>query len=188
MTRQSSFEPADPGEKITGYQIGAIGRLTQLHARVYAERCEFDARYEVAIARELADFIENYTPPRDGFWLYKKWNAIIGAIAVDGSARATEGAQLKFLIVDPQCQGRGIGRALLRRAIDFCQARSIQKIFTWSSTDMHEARGLYEKLGFIMVEERPEQACGKIVIRQKFVLNLNDPGRSAAPVASYGII
>lgn len=183
---QSDFAPStDATDKFCGYEIGAIGRLTQLHARVYHNRLGWDSRFEVQIARELADFIERFNATYDAIWLYKRYNAIVGCLAVDGSGGNTGGARLRFLIVDPQCQRNGIAKALMRRAVEFCRTRGITQIAAWTTPELFEARQLYEKCGFVLSGEMVHDICGRTVTLQQFQLTLQPPPARSKSV-SYG--
>lgn len=161
-----------PLDEITGYCIGAIGRVTELHALVYHERCGFDVNFEVFVARELSEFQAHFNSQHDGLWLYKRANCIIGCVAIDGSRRETEGARLRFLIVDPECRRNGIGQILMQKAIDFCQDRLMHRVFLWTTPALREARQLYEKFGFVLVDEVPHQQWGNTVVHQRFQLHL----------------
>lgn len=191
---QSSFEPtgSDQEGTISGYSVGAIGRLTQLHARVYQDRCGFDVHFEVAVARQLADFMSHFDAETDCIWLYKKWNAIIGCIAVDGSRKDTEGARIRFFIVDPQCQRQGIGRVLLRKAIDFCKAQKMRQIVLWTTADLPECKRLCQTMGFELADEMPYDAWGQTLVHQKLVLNLVEHeihrAKIAKDVSCYGVV
>jgi N-acetylglutamate synthase-like GNAT family acetyltransferase len=178
LTQYTFVYPQDPKAEITGYSIGAIGRLVELHAVTYHQRCGYDVGFEVFVARELADFFTNFDPACDGLWLYKKAGSVIGCIAIDGHASATEGARLRFLIVDPAQQKRGVGKVLMENAIAFCLDRSISNVFLWTTSTLYEARQLYEKFGFVLVEEKSCLDWGVKSIHQRFRLNLNaaNPG------------
>lgn len=43
------------------------------------------------------------------------------AVAIDGNRVNEEGARLRWFIVEPGLQGRGIGRILIQTAIEFLQ-------------------------------------------------------------------
>ncbi len=159
-------------DEITGYCIGAIGRVTELHAMVYHDLCGFDVNFEVFVAKEFADFQANFDARHDGLWLYKHDHRIVGCIAIDGSLHESDGARLRFLIVDPACQGKGIGKTLMEEAIKFCQARLISRIFLWTTPALQQARRLYEQFGFVLVSETPHQDWGKAVVHQRFELLL----------------
>jgi N-acetylglutamate synthase-like GNAT family acetyltransferase len=164
--------PQEAKAEITGYSIGALGRLVELHAVAYHQRCGYDFSFEVFVARELADFITNFDPACDGIWLYKKAGAIIGCVAIDGHTSTTDGARLRFLIVHPAHQGRGVGKALMENAMAFCKDRSIKQVFLWTCSTLYEARQLYEKFDFSLVEERSSKDWGVNSIHQRFQLTL----------------
>ncbi len=160
------------GQYMTGYSNGAIGRLVQLHAVVYNELCGFDSRFEVFVARELADFIENFDSECDGFWLYKEADNIIGCIAIDGHDKDGLGARLRFLIVDPLQNGQGIGTKLMAQAVNFCKKKQMPKIYLWTTPTLQDARRLYDKFGFVLVDEEPNDHWGTSTIHQRFELDL----------------
>ncbi len=165
--------PQDPKAQITGYSSGALGRVIELHAVAYAQRCGYDAGFEVFVARELSHFVTKFDPAFDGLWFYKRHGAIIGCIAVDGHGAASEGARLRFLIVDPTQQRRGVGKLLLENALAFCRDRSMSKVFLWTVSTLLEARRLYEHFGFYLAEERTSKDWGVKSIHQRFQLTLN---------------
>jgi ribosomal protein S18 acetylase RimI-like enzyme len=77
----------------------------------------------------------------------------------DGSspwAELLEGdeAGLRMLAVDPACQGRGVGAALLDACIDRARARSRSALFLHSTPLMLAAHHLYERAGFVRVPDR----------------------------------
>jgi ribosomal protein S18 acetylase RimI-like enzyme len=54
--------------------------------------------------------------------------------------------ELDDLFVDPECMGRGIGRALIRDAIAIARSQGLGRI---EVTANHQAVGFYEKAGFV---------------------------------------
>jgi N-acetylglutamate synthase-like GNAT family acetyltransferase len=161
-------------DEVTGYCIGAIGRVTELHAMVYHHLCGFDVNFEIFVAKEFADFQANFNALHDGLWLYKRNNRIVGCIAIDGSRHGAEGARLRFLIVDPECQQSGIGKTLMKEAIEFCRSRLMRRIFLWTTPALDQARLLYEKFGFVLTTEVPHEDWGKATVHQKFELILQE--------------
>lgn len=159
-------------EHVSGYSIGSIGRLVELHALVYHDLCGFDARFEVFVARELADFIEKFDPNCDGLWLYKQANKIVGCIAIDGHDKDLQGARLRFLIVDPLCHGKGIGSRLMTESINFCKQKSMPRIYLWTTPALRDAGRLYEKYGFVLVEESPHDDWGTAAVHERYELQL----------------
>jgi GNAT superfamily N-acetyltransferase len=156
----------------TGYYPGAIGKVTELHAVYYRRHWNFEISFEAQVARELSAFFVNFRNKRDGFWTVRTDGALAGAVAIDGQLADTEGARLRWFIVEPQYQGLGIGKLLLEKAVTFCRTSGHRKIFLWTFQGLDTARGLYESEGFKLVEEHPVDQWGRKINEQKFSLTL----------------
>ena len=159
--------------KITGYVPGAIGRITELHATYYKKHWNFDLFFESKIATELSEFLNQFNPGHDGFWLAMVDDKIVGAVAIDGKEAKTSGARLRWFIVDPDYQGRGVGQRLLEEAITFCRKADIQRAYLHSFAGLDAARHLYEKFGFVLCEEKQDKTWGMTVTEQTFELTLS---------------
>ncbi|MEW6443656.1 MAG: GNAT family N-acetyltransferase [bacterium] len=158
--------------ELTGYRPGAIGRITELHAAYYHEHWGLDLSFEIQVASELAGFLEEFRAGRDGLWLAGVEGAFAGSVAVDGRGAGKEGARLRWLIVPPVLQGLGIGKTLVRQAVDFsCQAGH-GKIYLWTFRGLDAARALYEANGFRIAEEHDVDQWGRRLTEQKFELDL----------------
>lgn len=57
--------------------------------------------------------------------------------------------ELVKLAVAPKAQGRGIGRQLVRRVIDFARERRARRLVLWSASKLGPAVRIYEALGFV---------------------------------------
>ncbi|HTY95597.1 MAG TPA: GNAT family N-acetyltransferase [Solirubrobacteraceae bacterium] len=66
------------------------------------------------------------------------------------SAADVEAVQLRFMAVDPACQGRGVGRELLDHAIRALHEQQVPLL--WAN-GRDTALGFYERLGFTVVGE-----------------------------------
>lgn len=68
---------------------------------------------------------------------------------------AREGeAEIRSLAVAPGATGEGIGEALTRHTVDLARERGYTSMVLSSSTTMHAAHRLYERLGFTRLPER----------------------------------
>ncbi|HEX2049865.1 MAG TPA: GNAT family N-acetyltransferase [Actinomycetota bacterium] len=65
-----------------------------------------------------------------------------------------DAAGIRMLAVDPAVQGRGIGRALVEECIARARAAGKTLVVLHTTTWMHAARRLYERLGFVRAPER----------------------------------
>ena len=92
----------------TGYTPGIIGRIAELHATYYHQHWGLDLFFEAKVATELSEFLLNYDAARDGFWYGTAANRFAGSIAVVGSREAEQEARLRWFIVAPAFQRRGL--------------------------------------------------------------------------------
>ena len=155
-----------------GYVPGAIGRITELHATFYKKHWDFDLFFESKVATELSEFLNRFNPVHDGFWLAMMDDKIVGAVAVDRNETETSGARLRWFIVDPEYQGRGVGQRLLDEAVAFCRKANISRVFLHSFAGLDAARHVYEKFGFVLREEKQDKTWGRTVTEQTFELLL----------------
>lgn len=160
--------------QLNGYFPGAIGKVTELDAVYYHEHWGFDITFETQVGRELSLFMTDFVPDRDGFWTAFCRGRFAGSISIDGSLGSTEGARLRWFIIEPEFQGRGIGRELIGAAIQFCRKAGHKKVFLWTFRGLEAARKLYEEAGFQLTEESELDQWGSRISEQKFELELHN--------------
>jgi GNAT superfamily N-acetyltransferase len=158
--------------KICGYRPGAIGKITELHATFYGKTSGFGLFFEVKVATEMSEFLSRFNGSRDGFWVAMMKDKIVGSIAIDGFNSEIKGAHLRWFIVDPEHQGKGIGTALIREGLTFCRKAKFKKVYLWTFAGLDSARRLYEKSGFVLLKEQQGRQWGVTVKEQLFELML----------------
>ena len=161
--------------KFHGYYPGVVGKITEIHAVYYKEHWGFDVSFETQVARELSEFIINFDDDRDGFWAATKNGKFAGAVAIDGQMVDTEGARLRWFIVDPGFQNAGLGKDLISQAVEFCRKKKYPKVFLWTFEGLDAARRLYERENFRLSEAHDLDQWGQHIKEQKFELILQDP-------------
>jgi len=157
-------------EIVSGYRPGAIGAITALHARYYSEHWGFGLYFESVVATEVAAFLSRFDPATDGFWLALSGDGIVGSIVVDGGEpeATTLGAHLRVFIVDETLRGQGVGRDLLKCAVDFCDGAGYRRSYLSTFEGLDAARRLYERAGYRLVEEQRDTTWGVEVNEQLF--------------------
>jgi GNAT superfamily N-acetyltransferase len=156
-----------------GYYPGAIGKIVELHATYYYDHWGFDITFETQVARELAEFLSRFDARIDAFWTARVQGRFAGSVAIDGHSASTEGARLRWLIVDPAGHGHGIGSSLVSRAVTFCRDAGHARAFLWTFRGLDEARRLYEREGFLLTEEHEVNQWGQKITEQKFELAID---------------
>jgi GNAT superfamily N-acetyltransferase len=158
--------------KVMGYYPGVVGKIIQLHAVYYHENWGFDVSFETQEGKELSEFMREYKEGRDGFWVAQMHETFAGSIAIDGRDVETEGARLRWLIVEPRFHGQGIGTLLIREAVQFCKEADYRLVYLWTFEGLHTARHIYEKEGFHLAKERRLEQWGQDINEQMFELHL----------------
>jgi len=158
--------------QLTGYFPGAVGKITDLHATYYHRNWGFDVSFETQVARELSEFISGFQKNQDGFWVATVAGEFAGSIAIDGRQAEKHGARLRWFIVDPAFQGRGIGRLLLKGGLAFCKSAGCKRIYLWTFKGLDAAGFLYEQAGFQLREEHDVNQWGKKLTEQMFDIHL----------------
>jgi ribosomal protein S18 acetylase RimI-like enzyme len=144
---------------------GDIGYLTYLHGTVYARELGYDTTFEAYVAGGLAQFVESFDPKKDRIWLVEIKHRIVGSIAVVGRSRRR--AQVRWFFVHPDYRGHGMGRKLLKEALQFSKKREYRTVFLWTTSELDTARHLYQDLGFKKNNEREHQLWGKTVKEER---------------------
>ena len=160
----------------SGYYPGAIGQVTALHALYYARHWGFDLSFESQVARELSEFLCAFDPAKDLFLAARQGQDLAGALALDGHSTPEQGARLRWFIVHETWQGRGLGRELVRRLLDFARAAGHRRLHLWTFAGLDAARCLYDACGFCLTQEHPVDQWGGRIVEQRLDLDLT-PGR-----------
>jgi ribosomal protein S18 acetylase RimI-like enzyme len=136
--------------------------------------------------RRDGDFFDNGTSPAD-FLVAELGGVVAGYVAVGarypGLTAAEHVQELKALAVDPQLQGRGVGRRLVLAAADRARRRGARRLTLKVLGTNHVARRLYERCGFVVEGVAPEEfrLRGRYVDDMLLGLDLTEPISGSAP-------
>ena len=155
-----------------GYQPGSIGRIAELHGTYYNAHWDFGLFFEARVATELSAFLQHFNENNDGFWLAVKDDRIEGAIAIDGIEAGEKGAHLRWFIVSDAVRGKGIGKKLIKKAMEFCIHKGYKKIYLQTFAGLDAARQLYEASGFQLIRQKTGEQWGTQVTEQLFEVTL----------------
>ncbi|MEZ4511737.1 MAG: GNAT family N-acetyltransferase [Chloroflexota bacterium] len=154
------------------YIPGAMGRITELHARYYHRHWGFGLYFEAKVASDLLAFMQHYQPERDGLWLAVQDGQIVGSIALDRQ-HSLDAAHLRWFILDDAVQGAGVGARLLNELLAFSDAQGVSLIYLNTFAGLDAARHLYECVGFALMHEQQDTTWGVPVREQRFERMIN---------------
>jgi DNA-binding MarR family transcriptional regulator/GNAT superfamily N-acetyltransferase len=143
---------------------GDFGWIVQRHGALYAQQYGWDASFEALVARIVADYAEEHDPRREAAWIAEVDGEPAGCVLC--VRREDDVAQLRLLLVEPRARGRGIGARLIEECLHFAQRAGYARITLWTNDVLHEARRLYERAGFELVESAPHHSFGHDLVEQ----------------------
>jgi GNAT superfamily N-acetyltransferase len=144
--------------------------IVSLHGSIYSMEYGYDHTFETYVASDLADYMKSYDPKKDMMWLAEIDKKVIGMIAV---VRELEGiARLRWFLVHPDFRGQGLGRELMKKALDFCTKCGYNNVFLWTTSDLKSAICLYRRFGFTKIEEKTHEIWGKQVTELRYELQI----------------
>jgi N-acetylglutamate synthase-like GNAT family acetyltransferase len=149
-------------------QTGDVGYITYMHAILYADQ-GWDYTFDSYVAIPLAEFAKSHSS-RERIWIVEKGGRIVGSVAI--VKFSDKEAQLRWLLLDPDVRGQGLGRRLLKEALNFCKKAGYSSVFLWTVNTLPVASMLYQSAGFKQTEELTHELWGSIVTEVKYELAL----------------
>jgi GNAT superfamily N-acetyltransferase len=152
------------------YRPGAIGAITQMHARYYGAHWGFGLFFEAMVASELAAFFSRFNDRTDRIWLALSGEEIVGSLIVDGGEpeAAEFGAQVRLFFLEEAYQGQGVGREMMGRAVAFCDGFPYQRSYLTTFEGLAHARRIYDASGYRLVTTQRDRTWGVEVKEQLF--------------------
>ncbi|GIT90115.1 N-acetyltransferase [Jannaschia pagri] len=149
---------------------GDVGWVLQRHGELYWRDEGYDSRFEVLVARVLADFLEGRQP------LERAWIAIdtdgVRQGCIFCTRPAPDTAKLRLFLVEPSWRGTGLAQCLLECVIDHARTTEAQSLVLWTHESHRAAGRLYRRNGFILEAQRPVDAFGLATMEQNWRLPL----------------
>ncbi len=155
---------------IRPHRIGDASYVTFLHGTLYSREYGLDSTFEVEVGQQITQFVSQFDPQQDGFWVAEAGGHVVGAIAIVNRGRGS--AQLRWFILHPTYRGLGMGRELMSHSVDFCKAKQYKKVFLWTFDELHAAIHLYRSFGFERVKTKTHLRWGRNLIEERYERDL----------------
>jgi GNAT superfamily N-acetyltransferase len=161
--------PDQPAVAIRTFRTGDMGLIASRQAVLYAETQGWGVGLEVNVLQTTLDFLRGFRPGREQCWVADLDGAVAGSIFLTDEGSGL--ARLRLLYVEPNAQGRGIGRRL-GTCIGFAREVGYRAITLWTHTVLDGARRLYAGHGFVLVDVAMHEAFGCPVQGETWRLDL----------------
>ncbi len=152
------------------HRTGDIAFVLARQARLYAEDYGFDQRFEALICEVGAGFLRDYDPRRDASFVAEIDGRIVGAVFLTRKEETV--AKIRLLHVESEMRGRGIGTRLVDACIRFARDAGYRTLTLWTNDVLVEARRLYARAGFRIVESEPHTRFGPPLVGETWELAL----------------
>jgi GNAT superfamily N-acetyltransferase len=149
---------------------GEYGWVIQRHGALYAREYGFDTSFEALAAQIVAEFAERHDPARERAWIAALNGEPVGSIFCLDTGGGV--AKLRLLLVEPAARGRQVGSQLVEECIRFARAVGYRELTLWTQRQLEAARRIYERAGFELVEEQPEEQFGTVSVSETWRLVL----------------
>jgi GNAT superfamily N-acetyltransferase len=126
--------------------------------------------WKTYLAGGVYTFVNQFDEKKDCMYILEQNNVSSGCVAITHIDEVT--SQLRFFFLEPEARGRGAGRELLARAIDFCREKKYDHVFLWTFNTLMAARHLYAEKGFQITDTRINNDWGQSILEERWNLDL----------------
>jgi DNA-binding MarR family transcriptional regulator/predicted GNAT family acetyltransferase len=152
------------------HEPGDMGWVIHQHGLLYNQEYGWDESFEALVAQICADFVNNYDSRKERCWIAEMQGEQVGSIFC---VKASEDvAKLRLLLVVPKARGLGLGTRLVKECIRFVKRSGYKKLTLWTNDILVDARKIYEKNGFILVQDNRHYSFGHDLVGQNWDLTL----------------
>jgi DNA-binding MarR family transcriptional regulator/N-acetylglutamate synthase-like GNAT family acetyltransferase len=149
---------------------GDFGWVVHRHGVIYAQEYGWDETFEALVARIVADFVDHRDLKREAAWIAELDGDIVGCVFCAKKEESV--AQLRLLLVEPRARGKGVGTRLCDQCVRFARSAGYERLMLWTNDVLEDARRIYERAGFELVEEKQHRSFGHDLVGQNWCLTL----------------
>ncbi len=135
-------------------RCGDLGRIVSLHGQAYEPLGGYGLRFEAYVGQTIAEFVLQ-DDANGRIWLAERSGILVGCSAI--VLRDNSIGQLRWVVVDPNERGDGLGKDLVDRALEYCRQKGCRSVILETTDGLPESERMYEKLGFYITSNTIEE-------------------------------
>lgn len=155
----------------TDIREGDAGYITYMHGWIYKKERNYNETFEAYVAQSFYEFLLNYDENRDRLWIAEHNNEIVGCI---GIVDRGDKAQLRWFLLHPNYRKIGLGKTLMKKALNYCKQGNYKSVYLDTTDDLKEAIAMYTREGFMKISEKENHMWAENVNELEFELNLKN--------------
>lgn len=150
-------------------KTGDYGWIIATHGEVYRDQFSFDGDFEFTIADKLVTY---FRQPQEGnrIWIAEVNGERAGSIGI--SSRPGNIGFVNFVLVLDKFRGQGIAGKLMGEMMGFAKQHGYRELRLETYTLLTDARNLYARLGFNIVESQTQNRFGLTLTQEFWELEL----------------
>jgi ribosomal protein S18 acetylase RimI-like enzyme len=161
---------------------GDLGAIVAHHGELYGREYGVDSEFEAMVAAAVARAGERGFPADgEAIWIVELDGRHAGSIALTDEGDGL--AMLRWVTLDPELRGRGLGRELISEAIEAARAQGYPKLALETFSDLRAAARIYRSFGFEAVWEDTRPRWGRPSITyQRYELSFQVRAQSSSAI------
>jgi DNA-binding MarR family transcriptional regulator/GNAT superfamily N-acetyltransferase len=174
-TIESALGSRSGGSRVTlrGLGPGDLGWVVHRHGVLYADEYGWDRTFEGLVAQIVADYVHQRDPNMENAWIAELDGEPVGCVfCVRGDDERT--AKLRLLLVEPSARGHGIGSRLVDECVRFARDAGYRAVTLWTNDVLVAAGRIYQRAGFVVVDEERHHSFGHDLVGQYWRLELSN--------------
>jgi DNA-binding MarR family transcriptional regulator/GNAT superfamily N-acetyltransferase len=167
---QTLLQGRTPSYLLRDPQPGDMGLVVQQQSALYAREYNWNWEFEALVSEIVAKYLREFDPASERCWIAEKDGEVVGSVFVVRHDETT--AKLRMLYVDASARGMGIGQRLVDECLRFARNAGYKSMLLWTVDALTDARRLYQKAGFNLVDEEATVSFGKSLVSETWAREL----------------
>jgi GNAT superfamily N-acetyltransferase len=149
---------------------GDAEAIVAMHARIYPAEFGRNDRFVAMVAKSVEDALGRGWPEGGGIWVVERDGEFAGSVALTDEGDGV--GALRWVLLDPELRGEGLGGRLVGEAIEFARELGMRRLVLYTFSALRAAGQIYRDAGFRVVNSFERSDWGPTITYQEYELDL----------------